>query len=291
MRGHSRTDILTLSNTQAKELAGRFVIIGGTTYYFKGYDEDHPGQPPWRSGAEGKAYPMLRDGRLAGGVLEVLHAADAEAARSHGLADRPADAHLAAPIWRPPRCSGPTPAAACKGRRSTSISPPTWRRPCPARPGWNARRGIASGETTFPRRPPLALRHGPASAPAALEQAELVHGDLSPNNVVIDLNAQPDDPALYLIDFDAFLRRGGRSEPGRHRGRGRHLRHGRLLPAGSRRRRQRGRRFRGALFRPLWPRHVAAGVPADGQRPASRRSAGQLEPRASPAAICRLAGP
>ena len=60
------TDFLTLSNTQAKDLAGRFVIIGGVTYYFNNYDPDHPGQPPWRSGAEGKAYPMLgRDHAMA----------------------------------------------------------------------------------------------------------------------------------------------------------------------------------------------------------------------------------
>ena len=32
-----------------------------------------------------------------------------------------------------------------------------------------------------------------------------MHGDLSPNNVIVDLDAQPDDPALYLIDFDAFF--------------------------------------------------------------------------------------
>src|SRR6516162_10077907 len=52
-------DILTLTNTQAKDLAGRLVKIGSETYYFKDYDRDHPGQPPWRSGAEGKAYPLL----------------------------------------------------------------------------------------------------------------------------------------------------------------------------------------------------------------------------------------
>ncbi len=38
-----------------------------------------------------------------------------------------------------------------------------------------------------------------------LEQAGLVHGDLSANNVVIDLDPPPNRPALYLIDFDAFF--------------------------------------------------------------------------------------
>jgi hypothetical protein len=56
---HSNTNILMLTNTQARELAGRFVVIGGTTYYFQNYDPGCPGQPPWRSGAEGKAYPLV----------------------------------------------------------------------------------------------------------------------------------------------------------------------------------------------------------------------------------------
>ena len=40
---------------------------------------------------------------------------------------------------------------------------------------------------------------------SVLEQEGIVHGDLSPNNIVIDLEARPDQPALYLIDFDAFV--------------------------------------------------------------------------------------
>ena len=42
-------------------------------------------------------------------------------------------------------------------------------------------------------------------ATAVLEQAKIIHGDLSPNNIVIDLDAPPNEPALYLIDFDAFV--------------------------------------------------------------------------------------
>ena len=62
----SSTDILVLSNTQAKALAGSFLAIGEEIYRFKDYDPAYPGQPPWRSGAEGKAYPLLgRDGSVA----------------------------------------------------------------------------------------------------------------------------------------------------------------------------------------------------------------------------------
>jgi len=60
----SDANILTLSNTQAKELAGRFVTIGGLTYRFNNYDPGHPGLPPWRSGTEGKAYPLVDEDGL-----------------------------------------------------------------------------------------------------------------------------------------------------------------------------------------------------------------------------------
>jgi len=59
MPDHASTDILMLSNTQARELAGRVVTIGGVEYSFQDYDPDEPGQPPWRTGAEGKAYCPL----------------------------------------------------------------------------------------------------------------------------------------------------------------------------------------------------------------------------------------
>ena len=138
--------------------------------------------------------------------------------------------------------------------------------------------GIAGGGIAFPEDLRWRCVRDLLLALAVLERAELVHGDLSPNNVVIDLDAQPDDPALVPDRLRRLLRSGGRSEPGRHRGRGRHLRHGRLLSAGPRRRCQCGRWFRRALLRPLRPRHAAAGIPADGPRPAGRRSAGRLEP-------------
>ena len=62
----SGADILVLSNTQAKALAGSLLAIGGDVFRLKDYDPAYPGQPPWRSGAEGKAYPLLgRDGAVA----------------------------------------------------------------------------------------------------------------------------------------------------------------------------------------------------------------------------------
>ena len=40
---------------------------------------------------------------------------------------------------------------------------------------------------------------------AVLEEAGVVHGDLSPNNIVIDLEPSGERSSLYLIDFDAFV--------------------------------------------------------------------------------------
>src|SRR6266540_2992072 len=52
-------DLLVLSNLQAKALAGKVWTFHGVTYRFQSLDPAQPGQPPWRSGAEGKAFPLL----------------------------------------------------------------------------------------------------------------------------------------------------------------------------------------------------------------------------------------
>jgi hypothetical protein len=64
--------------------------------------------------------------------------------------------------------------------------------------------GIADGSTRFPDELRWRCVKDLLLSLAVLEQAEFVHGDLSPNNVIVDLAALPDDPMLYLIDFDAF---------------------------------------------------------------------------------------
>ena len=286
----SSTHILTLSNTQAKELAGRIVIIGGATYIFNSYDPGHPGQPPWRSGAEGKAYPLLgKDGSIAAYLKFFTHPTQKRLDRTAWLIGQQMHTWLpslvAAPVlWTDTR----------HGLRGVRINFQFAAYLAKAVPGetWLERKsGIASGRTRFPENLRWRCIRDLLRALAVLERAELVHGDLSPNNVVIDLDAQPHAPALYLIDFDAFFAAAAGANQAVTCGRGRHVWHGRLLPAGPRRRRQRGRWLRRALFRPLRARHVAAGILADGQRFAVRRSAGALESRATPAAVCRLAGP
>ena len=80
MSAGSSTDILVLSNTQAKALAGSLLAIGEEIYRFKDYNRAYPGQPPWRSGP--KARPIhCWAGRFGGCLPQILHAADAEAAQ------------------------------------------------------------------------------------------------------------------------------------------------------------------------------------------------------------------
>ena len=62
-------------------------------------------------------------------------------------------------------------------------------------------------------------------ATAVLERAGIIHGDLSPNNIVVDPKAPPGEPALYLIDFDAFVAAAAGTGPIHQHGRGGHLWH------------------------------------------------------------------
>jgi serine/threonine protein kinase len=200
----SSTDILTLSNTQAKELAGRLVTIGGESYFFNAYEKRHPGQPPWRSGAEGKAYPLLdRNGSVAAYLKFFTRPTQKRLDRTAWLIGQQIHTwlpHLAAApvLWTDTR----------HGLHGAKIDFQFAAYLAEAVPGetWLERKsGIASGGTHFPD----ALRWHCVTdlllALAALERAGLVHGDLSHNNVIIDLDAPPHDPALYLIDFDAFF--------------------------------------------------------------------------------------
>ena len=151
--------------------------------------------------------------------------------------------------------------------------------------------GIADGGTRFPENLRWRCVQDLLLALAVLERAELVHGDLSPNNVVIDLDAPPDDPALYLIDFDAFFAPAAGANRAVTVAEGGTYGTDGYCPPDLAAAASAGDGFRRALLRPLRPRHAAPGILVDGPRSADRRSAGPLEPRATPAAICRLAGP
>ena len=210
---HASTKILMLSNTQAKELAGRVVTIGGARCYFKCYDPGQPGQPPWRSGAEGKAYPLLdQDGSVAAYLKFFTHPTSKRLDRTAWLIGQKMHTWLpnlaAAPVlWTDTRhgLHGAKIDFHFTAYLATAVPGDTW---------LEHKSGIAGGGTLFPEDLRWRCVRDMLLALAALEGAELVHGDLSPNNVILDLDAQPHTPALYLIDFDAFfLRRPERTGP------------------------------------------------------------------------------
>jgi hypothetical protein len=200
----SHTNLLTLSNTQAKDLAGRFVTIGTEAYYFRNYDPEHPGQPPWRSGAEGKAYPLLGYDRSVAAYLKFFtRPTPKRFERTAWLIGRQMHTWLphlaAAPLaWVDTRSAG----QAAEGVRDFAGY---LARAVPGQTWLELKNAIHDNSVSFPEGLRWRCVRDLVAALAVLEQEDIVHGDLSPNNIVIDVEARPDQPALYLIDFDAFV--------------------------------------------------------------------------------------
>jgi hypothetical protein len=201
--GGSNSDLLTLTNTQAKSLAGSFLAIGDEIYRFKDYDPAYPGQPPWRSGAEGKAYPLLgRDGSVLAYLKFFTRPTHRRLNRTAWLIGQQMHTWLpglaAAPLlWVEARRGGrPDTDFAFGGYLAHSVPGETWLE--------LKHRVVDEGES-FPDELRWRCVEDLVLATAVLEREGIVHGDLSPNNIVINLNAPLGEPALYLIDFDAFV--------------------------------------------------------------------------------------
>ena len=200
----SSLDILVLSNTQAKALAGSFLAIGEEIYRFKDYDPAYPGQPPWRSGAEGKAYPLLgRTGSVVAYLKFFTRPTQKRLNRTAWLIGQQIHTWLpelaAAPLlWVDARLGSRSPKLdfAFSGYLAQAVPGETW---------LELKHRMVGAGTAFPEDLRWRCVEDLILATAVLEQANIVHGDLSPNNIVVDLDAPPDEPALYLIDFDAFV--------------------------------------------------------------------------------------
>jgi serine/threonine protein kinase len=200
----STTSILTLTNTEAKALAGRFVTIESETYCFKDYERRHPGQPPWRSGAEGKAYPLLDyDGSVAAYLKFFTRPTRKRLVRTAWLIAQQVHTWLpglaAAPLlWVDTRHARRSPPSALdfEGYLSQAVPGTTW---------LELKNSIHENSLPFPDEFRWRCVRDLVLALSVLEQEGMVHGDLSPNNIVINIDARLDQPALYLIDFDAFV--------------------------------------------------------------------------------------
>jgi len=196
--------ILKLSNSQARELAGRPWTINGRTYRFVSFDPSSPGQPPWKTGAEGRAFP-LRDSteRIALYAKFFKSKSRKRFDRTVWLTRRNIH-HLgrglkAAPmLWADSRSIGRPEAVdfditACCAQ---AVPGETWK---------ELKYRIHSQSAVFPDALRWRCVEDLLAAAAALEENKVIHGDLSDNNVIIDLQAPAHRPALYLIDFDAFV--------------------------------------------------------------------------------------
>ncbi|MFZ1934308.1 MAG: hypothetical protein WCB27_14355 [Thermoguttaceae bacterium] len=200
----SSTEILVLSNMQAKTLAGSLLAIGDVLFRLKDYDPAYPGQPPWRSGAEGKAYPLLaRDGTVAAYLKFFTRPTPQRLDRTAWLIGQQMHTWLpglvAAPLlWIDTRLS---PRSAeidfdFAGYIAHAVPGETW---------LELKNRIVETGIALPEEFRWRCIRDLVLATAVLEEAGIVHGDLSPNNIVIDRDAPAGEPALYLIDFDAFV--------------------------------------------------------------------------------------
>ena len=82
--------------------------MGEDLFQLKDYDPAYPGQPPWRSGAEGKAYPLLApDGAVAAYLKFFTRPTQQRLNRTAWLIGQ--QMHTWLPGLRPPPCSGSTP--------------------------------------------------------------------------------------------------------------------------------------------------------------------------------------
>jgi hypothetical protein len=219
----STSDILTLTNTQAKELAGRLVKVGSETYYFKDYDREHRGQPPWRSGAEGKAYPLLGyDHSVVAYLKFFTRPTQKRLDRTAWLIGQGVHTWLpglsAAPmVWGDTRHADAAveqvsdlPETRQIGNLPhTSDAPFDFAgylaRAVPGKTWLELKNAIADNSARFAEELRWRCVIDLLAALAVLEQEGIMHGDLSPNNIIVDLVARTDQPALYLIDFDAFV--------------------------------------------------------------------------------------
>lgn len=199
-----REPILRLSTAQAGQLEGRTWKIHGRTYRFAKRNPATPGQPPWTQGAEGYAFPLLdAGGRIAMYAKFYKSKNPKRFQRTIWLTKRRIFAYhptlAAAPwLWADSRSIG----------RPRGVDFDITACCAPAVPGeiWRVLKdGIRERSVSLPNDMRWRCVKDLLIATAVLEQIGIVHGDLSDNNVVIDVNAPAHSPALCLIDFDAYV--------------------------------------------------------------------------------------
>ena len=202
---HADTNFLTLDNINLQELAGKEWAVNGGSYWFKGYDPKRPRKNhPWRPGAEGTAYPLLGSNGLPVSYLKCLFLPNQQrldrtawllGQRIHEWTPQLA----AAPwLWMDTRQSSRPHDVNFdfSGCLSKAVPGVNW---------ISLKRSIMKNDgTRFDTAQRWRAVDELIIAAAVLEQAQICHGDLSHNNIIVNLAASIDHPLLYLIDFDSF---------------------------------------------------------------------------------------
>ena len=196
----------TLRRGKARELCNRTWDVEGTVYRFADMDRSVPNvaaQDPWREGREGYAFPLLgASGQIEAYAKFFNRLSVKRYERTRWLIDEGVHAWsrelLGAPCeWLDTRDVGPP--DGCDVHFACSLS-----RAVPGTIWLSVKEGIARLGLNFTRKQRLRAVTDLVRALAVLERSNLVHGDLSPENLVLNLGASDKEPLLCLVDFDAF---------------------------------------------------------------------------------------
>ena len=196
----------SVSQLEAKELAGKRWRINGDLFRFADYDPREPGQPPWKSGAEGIAYPLLgTDGTAQAYVkfFDALRVNTKRVNRTKWLIDQQMGTWVpelggAPRLWVDTNTTGQPDGIGFDFACSLAKA-------APGRTWLEMKVDVADGLVQLDDELRERCVCNLVRAVVHLEQRDVVHGDLSPNNVIVDVGAAPSEPALCLIDFDGFV--------------------------------------------------------------------------------------
>ena len=196
----------SIGQNQARELAGKPWVLDGRHCCFADFDPRFPGDPPWRSGSEGIAYPLLGTNGKPWAYVKFFESSTVSAKRierTKWLIEQGIDS------WSPELRAAP----------SMWLDTQIWGQPqavtfhfsCPlaqAAPGstWlEVKADVCAGVVQLSSKIRWRCVENLLRSLVLLERADMIHGDLSHNNIVVDVHASDDEPMLYLIDFDGFV--------------------------------------------------------------------------------------
>ena len=199
-------DLGAISQYQARQLAGKSWVINGMIHRFKDCDEAFPGEPPWLTGEEGIVYPLLDDGDnvvMFVKLFDEYRLTEKRIARTKWLVERRihregAQLASASKAWLETKVIGRPEGISFDFACSMMDA-------APGRTWYEVKMDIMDAQTHLDETMQRRCVADVVQAAASLEELGFVHGDLSPSNVVISMDASPKDAALSLVDFDAFV--------------------------------------------------------------------------------------